>query len=146
MPSGETCARSRLPWLLASTTSFESRHSGLLTASRNLRYKPGHPYKVAPALLLTAGGLAQEVLAPMQAKRNPLPAEDDARDDWGVLVLLVGQDQRPWSVAEIIREREDKIATLDSLDRLRKSGLIHRTADGLVFPTRAALHYTQIRV
>jgi hypothetical protein len=81
----------------------------------------------------------------MQAKPNPLPAEDDARDDWGVLVLLVGQDQRPWSVAEIIREKGDEIAALDSLDRLYKSGLIHRTADDLVFPTRAALHYTQIR-
>ena len=82
----------------------------------------------------------------MQAKRNPLPAEDDAREDWGVLVLLIGQqDQRPWSVAEIIREREDEVAVLDSLDRLGKSGLIHRTADGLIFPTRAALHYTQIK-
>lgn len=81
----------------------------------------------------------------MQAKRNSLPAEDDARDDWGVLVLLVGQDQRPWSVAEIVREREDEIAALDSLDRLYKSGLIHRTRDDLVFPTKAALHYTQIK-
>jgi hypothetical protein len=49
-------------------------------------------------------------------------------------------------VAEIIRERGDEIAALDSLDRLNKSGLIHRTRDDLVFPTRAALHYTRIRV
>jgi hypothetical protein len=83
----------------------------------------------------------------MQPEPNHKLAEDDDRDDWGVLVLLVGQaDQRPWSVAEIIRERGDEIAALDSLDRLNKSGLIHRTRDDLVFPTRAALHYTRIRV
>ncbi len=82
----------------------------------------------------------------MQAKRNPLLADDDARNDWGVLVLLIGQDdQRPWSVAEIVRERRDEVAARDSLDRLDKSGLIHRTRDDLVFPTRAALHYTRIR-
>ncbi len=82
----------------------------------------------------------------MQAKPNPLPGDNDARNDWAVLVLLVDQeDQRPWSVAEIVRERDDKVAALDSLDRLRKSGLIHRTADSLVFPTRAALHYTRIK-
>jgi hypothetical protein len=44
------------------------------------------------------------------------------------------------------RERGDEIAALDSLDRLNKSGLIYRTRDDLVFPTRAALHYTRIRV
>jgi hypothetical protein len=83
----------------------------------------------------------------MQANPKRTLGEDDDRDDWGVLVLLVGpDDQRPWSVAEIIRERGDEIAALDSLDRLNKSGLIHRTRDDLVFPTRAALHYTRIRV
>jgi hypothetical protein len=82
----------------------------------------------------------------MQAEPNQKLGEDNDRDDWGVIVLLVDQhDQRPWSVAEIIRELGDEIAALDSLDRLHKSGLIHRTRDDLVFPTRAALHYTRIR-
>jgi hypothetical protein len=83
----------------------------------------------------------------MQTEPNRTLAEDDDRDDWGVLVLLVGEhNQRPWSVAEIVRERGDEIAALDSLDRLRKSGLIHWTRDDLIFPTRATLHYTRIRV
>jgi hypothetical protein len=83
----------------------------------------------------------------MQTEPNHTLGEDDDRDDWGVLVLLIRQDdQRPWSVAEIIRERGDEIAALDSLDRLNKSGLIHRTRDDLVFPTRAALHYTRIKM
>lgn len=82
----------------------------------------------------------------MQANPRCTPGSDDDRDDWGVLVLLIGpHDQRPWSVAEIVREKGDEIAALDSLDRLRKSGLIHQTADGLVFPTRATLHYSRIR-
>jgi hypothetical protein len=83
----------------------------------------------------------------MQANPRCMAGSDDDRDDWGVLVLLISQDdQRPWSVAEIVREKGDEIAALDSLDRLRKYGLIHQTADGLVFPTRAALHFQQIRV
>jgi hypothetical protein len=83
----------------------------------------------------------------MQTEPNHTLGEDDDRDDWGVLVLLIRQDDhRPWSVAEIIRERGDEIAALDSLDRLSKSGLIHRTRDDLVFPTRAALHYTRIKM
>ncbi|HEY4810772.1 MAG TPA: hypothetical protein VIH71_06910 [Solirubrobacteraceae bacterium] len=82
----------------------------------------------------------------MQSERTHKLKDDDDRDDWGVLVLLIGDhDHRPWSVDEIIREKGDKIAALDALDRLRKAGLIHQTQDELVFPTRAALHYTQIR-
>jgi hypothetical protein len=82
----------------------------------------------------------------MQTEPNHKLGDDDDRDDWGVLILLIGEhDQRPWSVAEIVREKGDEIAALDSLDRLNKSGLIHRTRDDLVFPTRAALHYTRIR-
>jgi hypothetical protein len=81
----------------------------------------------------------------MQTEPNPLAIENN-RDDWGVLVLLVGEhDPWPWSVAEIVREQGNKTATLDSLERLRKTGLIHQTVDGLIFPTRAALHYTQIK-
>jgi hypothetical protein len=81
----------------------------------------------------------------MQVEPNHTQEESD-RNDWGVLILFLGYDDRwPWSVDEIIRQTGGKIAALDSIARLRKTGLIHQTADGLIFPTRAALHYTQIK-
>jgi len=82
----------------------------------------------------------------MQPKRIPTPKEDDARNDWGILGCLVCLgDQRPWTVTDLIREIGDETAALDALGRLQRSGLIHRTEGGVVFPTRAAIHFAEIR-
>jgi hypothetical protein len=58
--------------------------------------------------------------------------------------LIDSDRQRPWAVAEVIREHGHEQNALDGLDRLHGAGLIHRTADGLVFATRAAVRYSEI--
>jgi hypothetical protein len=62
-----------------------------------------------------------------------------------VLDLLVGSENHwPWSVEEIAREISAPIDTADAINALYGAGLVHRTSDGFVFPTRAAVRYSQI--
>jgi hypothetical protein len=80
------------------------------------------------------------------ARPSSTPTEDEVYNDWAILEQLIHPDeQRPLSVDELIRERGDAIAAIDAISRLQRAGLIHRTTDDLIFPTRAAIRFQQIR-
>lgn len=70
--------------------------------------------------------------------------QDDDADMAIMFTLLNDQDQRPWAVDELIREVGDRVRAVDAIGRLHRGGLIHRTGDDLVFPTRAALYMDRI--
>jgi hypothetical protein len=73
------------------------------------------------------------------------PSHRSERTDWVVLDLLLDRDeQRPWSVEELVREIGRPVDVADAVDALQGAGLIHRTTDGFVFVTRAAVRYSQI--
>jgi predicted transcriptional regulator len=65
--------------------------------------------------------------------------------EWIVLELLLDPEaQRPWSLEEVAREIGTPIAVADALDGLHAAGLVHRTADGFVFATRAVVRYHEL--
>ncbi len=70
-------------------------------------------------------------------------AAEDSKDALVLMLLLSEGDQRPWSVAEFIRELDDG-EVVDALIRLERGGLIHRTVDDLFFPTRAAIYCSRL--
>jgi predicted transcriptional regulator len=73
------------------------------------------------------------------------PADKAAGAEWIVLDLLLDHDeQRPWSVEEMVREIGRPVDVADAVDALHGAGLIHRTTDGFVFATRAAVRFSQI--
>jgi hypothetical protein len=74
-----------------------------------------------------------------------MPAESEARTESTIMsLLLVHDDQRPWSTEELVRTIGRETDTHDAIANLHAAGLLHRTTDGFVFPTRAATHIDRL--
>lgn len=74
-----------------------------------------------------------------------MPAESQAMTESTIMtLLLIHDDQRPWSTDELIREIGRRNDVHNAIASLHGVGLIHRTTDGFVFPTRAATRLDQL--
>jgi hypothetical protein len=73
------------------------------------------------------------------------PAENDARTESGIMtLLLIDHEQRPWATDELIREIGRPQDVRDAISNLYGAGLLHRTSDGFVFASRAALRLDRL--
>jgi hypothetical protein len=85
--------------------------------------------------------------APRRNRPDLDPAAESDRTESIVLEVLIGSGQPAlWSVAEIGLEIGDEVAGIDALEALHRAGLIHRTSDGFVFATRAAIRASELRI
>ncbi|HEV7942435.1 MAG TPA: hypothetical protein VGP17_06490 [Solirubrobacteraceae bacterium] len=86
----------------------------------------------------------------MSDKRPDDERSENSEQDEDLMVLqtiLEQGDNWPWSLAELIRDRGDgdEVAVEDAINRLDRGGLIHRTTDNLIFPTRTAIYRASFR-
>jgi hypothetical protein len=84
--------------------------------------------------------------APRETQTDDPVAKID-RTEASILDMLVGSE-RPglWSVAELGLEIGDEIAAVDAVGALHRAGLVHRTSEGFVFATRAAIRASELRL
>jgi hypothetical protein len=75
------------------------------------------------------------------------PAAEADRIESTILDLFTGPGGSGlWSVEEVGREIGSGVKAADALEALCRAGLIHRTSDGFVFPTRAAIRASELRI
>jgi hypothetical protein len=79
-----------------------------------------------------------------QDTRDPAVVFDELERD--ALYLMTEPDgiQPVWSVDDLGRALEHPARAVDAVRGLRNAGLIHQTADGYVFATRAGVRMVQI--
>lgn len=80
----------------------------------------------------------------MQEERRHKQEDTPDSSERAILgMLLIQDEQRPWSVHEVELEVGDHIETVDGLSGLHRAGLIHRCGE-FVFATRAAVRAQQL--
>jgi hypothetical protein len=54
------------------------------------------------------------------------------------------EDNQPlWTIDDLAREMDDR-AVIDKVNELHRAGLVHRTSEGYVFASRAAVRHIQL--
>lgn len=81
-------------------------------------------------------------------QENPIPVnacrKSDETTEATIMALLLSDDSRwPWATDELVRQLGDSIATVDAINRLHATGLVHRCGE-FVFPSRAAERADQL--
>jgi len=80
----------------------------------------------------------------MQQERSGTPGDMAEQVERAILaMLLVADEQPPWSMHEVELEIGDHIETADGLGALHRAGMIHRCGE-FVFATRAAVRAQQL--
>jgi hypothetical protein len=76
---------------------------------------------------------------------TPDPAERALEAEREILYVLTRPDdnQPLWSLEDLAREMDDP-QVVDSVNALHRAGLVHRTSDGYVFASRAAVRHIQL--
>ncbi len=79
----------------------------------------------------------------MQDQSNETPSEQDRRTEQTVLVMLLTDGQKIWSLDEMVAEIGRRMETVDALASLQAAGLVHRCHD-FVFATRSASRFDEL--
>jgi hypothetical protein len=80
---------------------------------------------------------------------QPTPARepDETTIESGILDRLTyPDDQRPWSIDELIRDIGQRLGVVDAIAKLHGVGLIHRTSDDFIFATRTAVRAKELEI
>ena len=79
----------------------------------------------------------------VQPTRARLHEPDEVQRDI-LYALTEPEDNQPlWTIEELALEMEDR-CVIDNVNALHRAGLIHRTSDGYIFASRAAVRHIQM--